>query len=102
MSRRLAPWRLLSLCGLALALAAVLIPSQPGGLSAYFTSRQALREAGSADGSDNAFLSALRSWSLSVPAFWALLGLLHVPRVPGGDRLLRGIRRLRCCRCCSP
>ncbi|POX60443.1 hypothetical protein C3492_27295 [Streptomyces sp. Ru62] len=94
LSRRLAPWRLLSLCGLALALAALLIPGQPGGVGAYFTSRQALREAGFTDGADDAFLSALRSWSLSVPAFWALLGLLYVPRVPGGDRLLRGIRRL--------
>ncbi|MES9525534.1 hypothetical protein [Streptomyces capoamus] len=94
LSRRLAPWRLLSLCGLALALAVLLIPAQPGGLSAYFTSRQALREAGAADGSDGAFLSSLRNWSLSVPAFWALLGLLCVPCAPAGDRLLRGARRL--------
>ncbi|GGV63748.1 hypothetical protein [Streptomyces thermoviolaceus] len=94
LSRRLAPWRLLSLCGLALVLAAVLIPRQPGGLAVWFTSRQALRESGLADGSDGAFLSALRHWSLSVPAFWALLGLLLVPRAPGGDRLLRALRRL--------
>ncbi|MEV5177378.1 hypothetical protein AB0L10_41505, partial [Streptomyces flaveolus] len=94
LSRRLAPWRLLALCALALALAVLLVPGQPGGVGAYFTSRQALREAGVTDGSDGAFLTALRSWSLSVPAFWALLGLLHVPRAPGGDRLLRGIRRL--------
>ncbi|WP_432154433.1 hypothetical protein [Streptomyces tricolor] len=94
LSRRLAPWRLLSLCGLALALAVLLVPGQPGGVAAYFTSRQALREAGFADGSDGAFLSALRNWSLSVPAFWALLGLLRVPCAPGGDRLLRGVRRL--------
>ncbi|MEW2515863.1 hypothetical protein [Streptomyces sp. NPDC046870] len=94
LSRRLAPWRLLSLCGLALVLAALLVPGQPGGVGAYFTSRQALREAGIADGSNDAFLAAVRSWSLSVPAFWALLGLMHVPREPGGDRLLRGARRL--------
>ncbi|WP_229895993.1 hypothetical protein [Streptomyces cinerochromogenes] len=94
LSRRLAPWRLLSLCGLALALAALLIPGQPGGARAYFTSRQALHEAGLMDGSGDAFVAALRSWSLSVPAFWALLGLLHVPRAPGGDRVLRGVRRL--------
>ncbi|MFJ8085449.1 hypothetical protein ACIQ6Y_33335 [Streptomyces sp. NPDC096205] len=94
LSRRLAPWRLLSLCGLALVLAVLLVPGQPGGLAAYFTSRQALREAGSADGSGDAFLSVLRSWCLSVPALWALLGLLHVPRAPGGDRLLRTARHL--------
>ncbi|GGW44125.1 hypothetical protein GCM10010503_21070 [Streptomyces lucensis JCM 4490] len=92
LARRLAPWRLLTLCGLALALAVVLVPAQPGGPAAYFTSRQALREAGTADGSGDAFRQALRSWSLSVPAFWALLGLLHVPRLPGGDRLLRVLR----------
>ncbi len=94
LSRRLAPWRLIALCGLALVLAALLVPAQPGGLNAYFTSRQALREAGAMDNAQDAFVMALRNWSLSVTAFWALLGLLHVPRLRGGDRLLRGVRRL--------
>ncbi len=94
LSRRLAPWRVVALCGLALALAVVVIPSQQGGIEAYFTSRQALREAGAMDASQDAFLQALRNWSLSVPAFWALLGLLRLPTRPRGDRLLRGLRRL--------
>ncbi|WP_330347369.1 hypothetical protein [Streptomyces sp. NBC_00582] len=90
LARRIAPWRLLALCGLALGLAAVLIAGQPGRLGAYFTSRQAITEAGGEDAS----LRSLLSWSLSVPAFWALLGLLRVPRRPDGDRWLRAVRWL--------
>ncbi|WP_416982162.1 hypothetical protein [Streptomyces sp. T028] len=90
LARRIAPWRLLALCGLALGLAAVLIAGQPGRLGAYFTSRQAITEAGGEDAS----LRSLLSWSLSVPAFWALLGLLCVPRRPGGDHWLRAVRWL--------
>ncbi|MFF4585106.1 hypothetical protein [Streptomyces sp. NPDC001388] len=90
LARRIAPWRLLALCGLALGLAAVLIAGQPGRLGAYFTSRQAITEAGGEDAS----MRSLLSWSLSVPAFWALLGLLRVPRRPGGDRWLRAVRWL--------
>lgn len=88
LSRRIAPWRLLVLCALAFGLAALLIATQPGRLGAYFTSRQAIAEAGGEDSS----LRSLLTWSLSVPAFWALLGLLRVPRRPGGDRWLRGVR----------
>lgn len=94
LSRRLAPWRLLALCGLALAFAVLLISRQPGRLGAYFTSRQAITEAGAMENAQDAFLQSLLSWSLSVPAFWALLGLLHVPRLSGGDRWLRGVRWL--------
>ncbi|PKW05039.1 hypothetical protein BX260_0102 [Streptomyces sp. 5112.2] len=94
LSRRLAPWRLITVCVLVLALATVLLPGQPGGLMAYFTSRQALGEARGPSGSDGAALSSLRSWSLCVPAFWALLGVLHVPRPAGGGHLLRRIRSL--------
>ncbi|MFI9251604.1 hypothetical protein [Streptomyces sp. NPDC053069] len=94
LARRLAPWRVLLLCGLALALAVLLIPRQPGGVAVYFTSRQAVQETGTPGDSAESFLEPLRSWSLAVPAFWALLGLLRLPRVPGGDRLLRGVRRL--------
>ncbi|MFF8970190.1 hypothetical protein [Streptomyces sp. NPDC014995] len=94
LSRRVAPWRLLALCGLALAFAVLLISSQPGRLHAYFTSRQAITEAGAMANAQDAFLQVLLTWSLSVPAFWALLGLLHVPRVAGADRWLRGLRWL--------
>ena len=94
LSRRIAPWRLVALCGVALAFAALLISGQPGRLGAYFTSRQAITEVGATDNAQGAFLQVLLSWSLSVPAFWALLGLLRVPRLPGGDRWLRGVRWL--------
>lgn len=90
LSRRLAPWRLLALCAVALALAVLVISGQPGRLGAYFTSRQAITETGAADAS----LRSLVTWSLSVPAFWALLGLLRVRLLPGGDRWLRGVRWL--------
>ncbi|MGW1032656.1 hypothetical protein ACWD4Z_10720 [Streptomyces antibioticus] len=90
LARRIAPWRLIGLCALALGLAAVLISGQPGRLGAYFTSREAITEAGGEDSS----LRSLLTWSLSVPAFWALLGLLRVPRATGGDRWLRGVRWL--------
>ncbi|MEV6179241.1 hypothetical protein ACIHAR_18330 [Streptomyces sp. NPDC052016] len=94
LSRRLAPWRLVALCGIALAFAVLLISRQPGRLGAYFTSRQAITEAGAMGNAQEAFLQVLLSWSLSVPAFWALLGLLHVPRAKRGDRWLRGLRGL--------
>ncbi|MGX1132502.1 hypothetical protein RKD49_004692 [Streptomyces glaucescens] len=87
LSRRLAPWPVLLLSGLSLVLAVVLIPRQ-GGLDAFFTSRQAVREAGVATDS----VRALLAWALAVPAFWSLLALLHLPRPSGGDRLLRGVR----------
>ncbi|MFJ5027521.1 hypothetical protein ACIQB5_05380 [Streptomyces sp. NPDC088560] len=94
LARRLAPWRVLVLSGLALVLAVLLIPGQPGGVVAYFTSRQAVHETGALNNASDSFLQPLRSWSLSVPAFWGLLGLLRLPRLPGGDRLLRGLRWL--------
>ncbi|WP_229853908.1 hypothetical protein [Streptomyces filipinensis] len=94
LARRLAPWRVLVLCGCALSLAVVLLHGQPGGVGAYFTSRQAINETGALDEAPDSFLQPLRSWSLSVPAFWGLLALLRVPRLPDGDRLLRGARLL--------
>ncbi|WP_229911210.1 hypothetical protein [Streptomyces aurantiogriseus] len=94
LARRIAPWRLLALCGLAFTFAVLLIAGQPGRLGAYFTSRQAITEIGALNSGQEAFLQSLLSWSLSVPAFWALLGLLRVPRLPGGDRWLRGARWL--------
>ncbi|MGY1456272.1 hypothetical protein [Streptomyces sp. SS8] len=91
LARRITPVRTLLLCGLSLALAAVLVPAQ-GGPAAFFQSRQAVNEATGQGGSGEAAGQALAAWSLSVPAFWALLALLYVPRTPGGDRTLRGVR----------
>lgn len=92
LGRRISAARMLLLCGLALLLAVVLVPGQ-GGVSTFFLSRQAANESASSTfGSDTA-LRAMAAWCLSVPAFWALLALLHVPRRRTGDRLLRGLRR---------
>ncbi|MDG9704015.1 hypothetical protein [Streptomyces sp. DH37] len=91
LARRITPLRTLLLSGLALALAAVLVPAQ-GGLPAFFRSRQAVNEAASQGDPGGAADQALAAWSLSVPAFWALVALLFVPRAPGGDRTLRGAR----------
>lgn len=89
LARRISHVRLLMLCALAVLLAVVLIPGQ-GGIATFFASRQAANEAGDAGASSAG--RALAAWSLSVPAFWALLTLLHVPRNRRGDRLLRGLR----------
>ncbi|MFG2553448.1 hypothetical protein [Streptomyces sp. NPDC048581] len=88
LSRRLSPLPVLLLCGLSLVLAVVLIPGQEGGLRAFFTSRQALWQSrAEADPTH-----ALRVWALAVPAFWALVALVQLPRPAGRDRLLRAIR----------
>ncbi|MGC9536756.1 hypothetical protein [Streptomyces sp. UG1] len=91
LSRRLAPLPVFLLCGLALVLAVVLIPGQEGGLRAFFTSRQAMWRSGS--GADTDPLHALRVWGLAVPAFWAMVALVHVHR-PTAGRLPRAMRRL--------
>jgi hypothetical protein len=89
--RRMSGGRMLLLCGVAVVLAIALIPTQ-GGVANFFLSRQAANEsATSTFGSDTA-VRAMAAWCLSVPAFWALVALLHVPRRHGGDRLLRGLR----------
>jgi hypothetical protein len=87
LARGLAPGPVILLCALSLVLALALIPRQ-GGLDAFFTSREAVREAGGA----NESVRALLAWALAVPTFWALVALLHLPRRPGSDRLLRGVR----------
>ncbi|KUN99099.1 hypothetical protein [Streptomyces caeruleatus] len=87
LSRRLAPLRVLVLSGLALVLAVVLVPLL-GGWGAFFTSREALWRLDAATGSER----TLRIWLLSVPAFWALLGLIHLPCRTTGDRWLRRAR----------
>ncbi|GEC04889.1 hypothetical protein SSP24_25440 [Streptomyces spinoverrucosus] len=89
LSRRLTPWPVLLLCGLSLVLAVIVLPQQEGGLQAFFTSRQALRQSG-AEAEDP--VRALQVWAVAVPAFWALVALVHLPRRPAGDRLLRGVR----------
>ncbi|MEU5208985.1 hypothetical protein [Streptomyces sp. NPDC020742] len=93
LARRLAPGRVLLLCGLALLLAVILIPRQ-GGLAAFFLSRQAANEAAALAEPAGSADRAMAAWVLSVPAFWALVGLLHVPRFRTGDRVLRGLRWL--------
>ncbi|WP_328381554.1 hypothetical protein OHS81_01100 [Streptomyces sp. NBC_00400] len=93
LARRLSPVRVLLLCGLALLLAVVLIPGQ-GGLSAFFLSRQAANEAAAAAEPAGSADRAMAAWALSVPAFWALVALVHVPRFSEGDRTLRGLRWL--------
>lgn len=91
LARRISAGRMLLLCALALLLAVVLVPGQ-GGVATFFLSRQAANESASSSfGSDTA-VRAMAAWCLSVPAFWALLALLHVPRRRAGDRLLRGLR----------
>ncbi|MFE5819642.1 hypothetical protein ACFQ6S_40320 [Streptomyces sp. NPDC056479] len=87
LARRLAPLPVLVLCGLSLLLAVVLIPRM-GGMDAFFTSRQALWQSEAATGTER----TLRTWILAVPAFWALIGLIHLPRRPRGDRWLRSAR----------
>lgn len=91
LSRRVAPIPVLLLCGLAFVLAAALIP-RLGGPAVFFTSRQAVREASGVADSTHSATPALMAWSLAVPAFWALVALVHLPRLNGGDRLLRGVR----------
>lgn len=87
LSRKLTPVPVLLLCGLALVFAIALIPQQ-GGWAAFFTSRQAVRQTGAA--SETA--RAMSIWAVAVPAFWGLLGLLHLPLLKRGDRWLRKVR----------
>ncbi len=91
LARRLTSGRVLLLCGAALVLAVVLIPGQ-GGLSAFFLSRQAANEAAAQAAPSGSADRAMAAWVLSVPAFWALVALVHVPRFRSGDRTLRGVR----------
>lgn len=91
LARRVAPVRVLLLCVLALLLAAALIPGQ-GGVGTFFASRQAANEAATAAASADSAGRALAAWSLSVPAFWGLVALVHVPHRKIGDRTLRGVR----------
>jgi hypothetical protein len=80
----------LLLSGLALLLGVALIP-RLGGVEVFFASRQAVWQSGAATDSTR----TLAVWSVAVPAFWALVALVHLPRVTTpNDRLLRSLRLL--------
>ncbi|MGW1952370.1 hypothetical protein ACWCPI_06340 [Streptomyces sp. NPDC001920] len=88
LSRSLSPLPVLLLCGVSLLLGTVLIPGQEGGLRAFFTSRQALWQSRTeADPTHT-----LRVWILAVPAFWALVALVRLPRPDRRHRLPRAVR----------
>lgn len=90
LSRRLAPVPVLLLACSALVLGVVLIP-RLGGVEAFFSSRQAVWQSGGTTDSTR----TLVIWSVAVPAFWALVALVHLRRVTTPtDRLLRGLRLL--------
>jgi len=81
-ARRLVWNRVVVLCGVSYLLAAALVP-RSGGVGAFFQSREAANEAtAAATGSSGGAGAALLNWGLSVPPFWALLALLHMP-APG-------------------
>ncbi|MER6995602.1 hypothetical protein [Streptomyces sp. NPDC000410] len=90
LTRRLAPVPVLLMGALVCLLAVVLIPQQ-GGVGAFFSSREALRDTGAKNGGGGVG-NVIGAWALAVPAFWALLALLHLPRRKAGDKLLRGLR----------
>lgn len=78
-ARRLVWSRVVILCGMSYLLAAALIP-RSGGVGSFFQSREAANEAtAAATGSSAGAGAALLNWGLSVPPFWALLALLHMP-----------------------
>ncbi|MEU0597709.1 hypothetical protein ABZ484_05565 [Streptomyces sp. NPDC006393] len=95
LSRSLVPVPVLLLSGLAVVLAVLLIPRQ-GGWDAFFTSRQAVRESGAAidpeTGSATGTGRTLLIWAVAVAAFWAMVALVHLPRRPARDQVLRRFR----------
>ena len=77
--RELSPERTVLLGIVALSIAVVLVP-RLGGSAAFLRSREASNDATAlATGSSGGAQAALAGWGLSVPAFWALLGLLFAP-----------------------
>lgn len=77
--RELRRARILALGAFALLLAVYLIPKL-GGAHTFFTSRQAANEAIRGSSTTDTTTTAIKSWGLYVPAFWALLGLLQLSR----------------------
>jgi hypothetical protein len=78
LDRELSRGRVLALCGVAV-LATVYAVPHLGGISTFFTSRQAANEALS-ESDPNATgkaASAIITWGVCVPALFAALGLLH-------------------------
>jgi hypothetical protein len=60
-------------------LAGLLVP-RSGGVGSFFQSREAANDAtAAATGASGGAGAALLNWGLSVPAFWALVALLHLP-----------------------
>ena len=80
LGRELSLPRVLVLGVMALLLAGVLVP-RLGGIDSFFTSREAASEAArEITGSTGNAGAALLEWGLTVPAFWALMGFIHVRR----------------------
>jgi len=89
--RELRRARIFALGVFALLFAFYLVP-RLGGAGTFFTSRQAANEAftgGKATSADTT-INAIKSWGLFVPAFWALLGFLQLPRKAISCRLFYG------------
>ncbi|MFG2639109.1 hypothetical protein ACGFX8_36460 [Streptomyces sp. NPDC048362] len=86
LTRRLVPSRVVLMCALTLVVGFAFIVDQVGGISIFFRSRQAVQS--------GTIGQVLRSWLLSVAAFWALLGLARMPRQSRRKRLLWRCRRL--------
>jgi hypothetical protein len=90
--RRLVWRRVVVLSGMSLLLAAALVP-RSGGVGSFFQSREAANDAtAAATGASGGAGAALLNWGLSVPPFWALLALLHLPP-PGPSFAARAGRR---------
>ncbi|WP_432021535.1 hypothetical protein [Streptomyces sp. 1222.5] len=71
---------------MTLALGVLMIVQQHDGIDAYFKSRQAVATSGAGQ--------VLRTWLLSVAAFWALLGILRMPRPTRRVRFTVTCRRM--------
>jgi len=77
--RELRRGRIIVLGVFALLFAVYLVPKL-GGVHTYFTSRQAANEAVRGSNTTDTTATAIKSWGLYVPTFWALLGLLQLRR----------------------
>lgn len=77
--RELRRGRIIALGVFAVLFAIYLVPKL-GGVHTYFTSRQAANEAVRGSSTTDPTTTAIKSWGLYVPAFWALLGLTQLRR----------------------
>ncbi|MCE0445539.1 hypothetical protein LT493_12340 [Streptomyces tricolor] len=103
LSRRLAPWRLLSLCGLALALARATRPRPTGRRRRHSPAVRPLREARLRGRLGRRLpASALRNWSLSSPQFWgAFCWACCAYRARPAATVCCAASAVCCCRCSS-